>query len=246
MSRTMTSPLLVFDLDGTLIDTAPDLIDALDHALRRRGLPTYGEERARDAIGRGAKALIEQALDAEGIALDDVEVEALLADFLDHYEKNIDVRSRPYPGLEASLDALEADGWAFAVCTNKREGLSRLLLDKLGLTRRFRAICGADTFPVRKPDAGHLLGTIERAGADVTRAIMVGDSRTDLDAAANARVPFIGVPLGYTPVPMREMKPDHFIEDYRALTPAFARGVLARGLTWRHGETIDAVIATGA
>lgn len=157
-------PTIVFDLDGTLVDTAPDLINALNFVLNREGLPAVPMKSARNMIGAGARKLIERGLELDGrqVGLDDIT--RLTNDFIDHYAAHIADESRPFEGLEDALDNLSARGCRFAVCTNKLEWLSKLLLDELGLSSRFSAICGADTFGVSKPDPAILQQTVARAG----------------------------------------------------------------------------------
>ena len=151
----MSAPLLVFDLDGTLVDTAPDLIDTLNVVFAREGLPPVPYATARKLIGGGARAMIARGLEAEGRVLNPMQVERLFDDFIAHYAEHIADRSRPFPGLIEALDALAARGHRFAVCTNKLEWLSVLLLRQLDLAGRFAAICGAGH--VRHPEArsGH-------------------------------------------------------------------------------------------
>jgi phosphoglycolate phosphatase len=213
----MPSPLVVFDLDGTLIDTAPDLVDTLNLILAREALPAVPFAAARNMIGGGARMLIECGLAAEGRASTREEVDRLYRDFVAHYSDHIADRSRPFPGLEAALDQLAEAGWRFAVCTNKLEGLSVRLLDALGLTARFDAICGQDTFGVQKPHPDILLRTIERAGGAPDRAVMIGDSATDINVARAAAVPVIAVAFGYTEVPVVQLAPDRIIDHYSRL-----------------------------
>jgi phosphoglycolate phosphatase len=221
-------PLLVFDLDGTLVDTAPDLVAALNFILAREGLPPVPVESARKLIGSGARALIERGLEQEGRVVSAADVVRLTADFIDYYREHIADESRPFDGLDDALDMLAADGFRFAVCTNKLEGLSRLLLDKLAMTPRFAAICGADTFGVAKPDPTLLRETVARAGGTLSTAIMVGDSGPDIGAARRAGIPVIGVTFGYTQVPIEELKPDRLISHMRDLPAAVAEIAKAR------------------
>jgi len=216
----MFSPLVVFDLDGTLIDTAPDLVDTLNLILAREGLPPVPFATARAMIGGGARMLIERGLAADGRASGREEVDRLYRDFVAHYGEHIADRSQPFPGLEAALDQLADAGWRFAVCTNKLEGLSVRLLDALGLTGRFEAVCGQDTFKVAKPHPDILLNTIGRAGGTPERAIMVGDSANDIDAARAAGVPVIAVDFGYTEVPVTRLGPDRIIDGFPKLPAA--------------------------
>jgi phosphoglycolate phosphatase len=213
---------IVFDLDGTLIDTAPDLIDTLNLILTREGLPSMPFDQARQLIGGGARVLLERALIAEGRASAGAEMDRLYAAFIEHYAAHIADRSRPYPQLEATLDRLAAEGHRLAVCTNKLEWLSRRLLDTLNLTQRFAAICGQDTFGVMKPDPEVLRRTIRRAGGTPAAAVMVGDSGTDIDTARAAHVPVIAVDFGYTEVPIATLQPDRIISAYSALPAAIA------------------------
>jgi len=222
----MTAPLLVFDLDGTLVDSAPDLLATLNAILPRHGFNLDREPGLRDGIGHGARHLIEFALHRQNVVAAPPQLDAMHHDFLEYYEANICEETRLFPGTAALLDRFEADGWRFAVCTNKVESLSRLVLEKLGVGPRFAAVAGGDTFPTRKPDPGHLLGLIEQVGGDPDRAAMVGDSRTDLDTARSAGVPAIGVSFGYTPVPMAELRPDLLIDRFDDLQPAMVHALL--------------------
>jgi phosphoglycolate phosphatase len=211
---------IVFDLDGTLVDTAPDLIDALNFVLDREGLPAVPMHSARNLIGAGARKLIERGLEIDGRAASVADIERMTRDFIDYYAAHIADASRPFEGLESALDDLSARGCRFAVCTNKLEWLSKRLLDQLGLSARFAAICGADTFGVSKPDPAILQQTVARAGGAMSSTIMVGDAGTDIGVARRAGVPVIGVSFGYTEVPIAELKPDHLIHHMRELPGA--------------------------
>ncbi len=214
------SSLIVFDLDGTLVDTAPDLITALNHVLAREGLPPVPLASARNMIGAGARKLIERGLEAEGRAVTVDELNRMTADFIEFYAAHIADASRPFEGLEAALDDLASRGHRLAVCTNKLEWLSRRLLDALGLTGRFAAICGADTFGVSKPDPAILRQTVAKAGGALASSIMVGDSGNDIGVARRAGMPVIAVSFGYTDVPVAELKPDRVIHHMRDLVEA--------------------------
>src|ERR1044072_6282141 len=159
-------PTIVFDLDGTLIDTAPDLIGTLNRILSQHGVPAVSFDDARAMIGAGVKPLLQRALASKGLQFAPDEIDRLFEEYLKLYAAHIADRSRPFPGLEAALDALAADGCILAVCTNKLEWLSRLLTDQLDLSPPFAAICGADAFAMRKPDPEMLRLTIARAGGD--------------------------------------------------------------------------------
>jgi phosphoglycolate phosphatase len=227
----MTSaPTLVFDLDGTLVDTAPDLINALNFVLDREGLPPVPLQSARNMIGAGARKLIERGLELEGRVAGIDDISRLTADFIDYYAAHIADASRPFDGLENALDDLQALGYRFAVCTNKLEWLSKRLLDQLGLSSRFSAICGADTFGISKPDPAILQQTILRAGGQLSSSIMVGDAGPDIGVARRAGVPVIGVEFGYTDVPMADLKPDRLINHMREL-PAAVRSLAANRAT---------------
>jgi len=220
--------MLVFDLDGTLVDTAPDLISALNYVLDREGLAPVPLAKARNMIGAGARKLIERGLEVDGRAVSVADIERMTRDFIDYYAEHIADASRPFDGLEAALDDLQAQGYRFAVCTNKLEWLSKRLLDALGLSPRFAAICGADTFGVAKPDPAILQPTVARAGAQLSGAIMVGDAGPDVGVARRAGIPVIGVEFGYTDVPIAELRPDRLIghfSDLPAAVSSLARAV---------------------
>src|SRR5438105_4799181 len=211
---------VVFDLDGTLVDTAPDLINALNFVLEREGMAAVPLEAARNMIGAGARKLIERGLEIEGRTATLEDLTRLTNDFIDHYAAHIADFSQPFEGLQRALDDLEAGGYRFAVCTNKLEWLSRLLLDRLGLSGRFAAICGADTFGVSKPDPAILRQTVVRAGGHLSSTVMVGDAGPDIGVARRAGVPVIGVGFGYTDVPIADFKPDRLIHHLGELPAA--------------------------
>ncbi|WP_157015462.1 phosphoglycolate phosphatase [Mesorhizobium xinjiangense] len=217
-----STPTIVFDLDGTLVDTAADLVASLNHALTTAGYEPEPYAAMRPYVGHGARAMIERVHAARRIALPQSDLDALLAAFLDHYAKNIPSRSAPYPGALAMLDRFAERGYRLAVCTNKREALADELLGALDMAPRFAAICGADTFPFRKPDPRHLTQTVLRAGGAVECAVMVGDSRTDIDTAKAAGVPVIAVDHGYSDRHVGDFEPSAVISHFDELTPDFA------------------------
>jgi phosphoglycolate phosphatase len=219
---------VVFDLDGTLVDTAPDLIAALNFVLDREGLPPVPLHSARTMIGAGARRLIERGLELDGRNTTVADIDRLTSDFIDYYAAHIADASRPFEGLEAALDDLATRGYRFAVCTNKLEWLSKRLLDRLGLSGRFAAICGADTFGVSKPDPAILQQTVARAGGQLSSAIMVGDAGPDVGVSRRAGIPVIGVAFGYTEVPMAELKPDRLIDRMSQLGEAVESLMLSR------------------
>lgn len=224
----MPAPTIVFDLDGTLIDTAPDLVDTLNVILARHDVPPVAFGEARTMIGAGVKPLLQRALALKGIRCPPEEIDRLFKEYLEIYAEHIADRSRPFPGLESALDVLAAQGCRLAVCTNKLEWLSVRLLDQLGLTPRFAAICGQDTFTMRKPDPDMLRLTIVRAGGDTGHAVMVGDSMTDVATARAAAIPVIAVDFGYTETPPAELGADRLISHFNAL-PAAIMELLAAG-----------------
>ena len=214
--------MIVFDLDGTLVDTAPDLVAALNAILTREGMAPLPLASARNMIGGGARKMLERGLEAEGRTVTTAEMDRLTADFVAHYADHIADHSRPFDGLEAALDQLSGAGCTLAVCTNKLEWLSTRLLDKLNLSARFAAICGSDTFGISKPDPAILRQTVVRAGGQITSTIMVGDAGPDVGVARRAGVPVIGVTFGYTEVPIAQLKPDALISHMRELPGAVA------------------------
>ncbi len=214
---------IVFDLDGTLVETAPDLLGTLNHLLAREGVSPLTLEQGRSLIGQGAKALLSRGFAAAGEPLEAARLDRLFEDFIVYYLAHIADESRPFAGVIAAMDALEAAGARLAVCTNKRTDLSVALLDALGLTGRFAAIVGGDAAPAQKPDARHLLTTIDRAGGDPAKAVMIGDSISDAMAARNAGVPLVLVSFGYTDTPARDLDPDILIDHFDELPAACAR-----------------------
>lgn len=205
---------IVFDIDGTLIDTAPDLTNALNHALAVRGHAPVPRACLREAVGRGARVMIEQALRLTETRGD---ADEMLPDFLAYYEANIAEESRLFPGALAALERLSEKGARLAVCTNKRERLTRRLLQALDIEGFFTGIAGRDTFEVSKPDPRHVLGAIALTGGEPARAVMIGDSAVDIEAARGALVPSILVDFGYCPPPPDGPQPDAVIGDFDAL-----------------------------
>jgi phosphoglycolate phosphatase len=219
----MPAPLLVFDLDGTLLDTAPDLLGALNAVLAEEGLPAADRATLARRFGHGARALIVEGFRAAGAAADDNRLDRLTERFIVHYTGRIAAQTRPFPGAVEAMDRLEALGVRFAVCTNKRAGMATPLLEALGLAHRFAAIVGGDSLPTRKPDPGHLIGTVAAAGGDLAASVLVGDSDADVFAARGAGVPVIGVTFGYSPDPMDVLRPDAAIDSFAELDAALSR-----------------------
>jgi phosphoglycolate phosphatase len=218
----MIAPLLVFDLDGTLAETAPDLAATLNMILKREGLRPLPYATARSLVGGGARLMIERGLAHSGARLPDKKIDRLFQDFLDHYEAHIADASTLFPGVVEALDRFEEAGWRFAVCTNKIEHASVMLLKTLGIADRFAVICGKETFPVSKPDRRALLMTIEKAGGSHENALMVGDSKTDIETAQSAGIPVIAVDFGYADQPVAAYKPNRVISHFDDLWDAVA------------------------
>jgi len=218
----MIAPTIVYDLDGTLADTAEDLVATLNWLLARDGLKPLKVESAGSLVGAGARPLIARGFAAAGKSLDPDELEALFAAYLSHYNAHIVDRTRLYPGVEEALATLARAGWVQAVCTNKIEGSARLLIERLGVAKRFAFICGQDTFGVGKPDPTPLIKTIAASGGASNRAIMVGDSATDIKTARAAGLPVIAVDFGYSDAPVAELGPDRVISHFEELAEACA------------------------
>jgi phosphoglycolate phosphatase len=212
--------LIVFDLDGTLIDTAPDLVETLNVIFAREGFAPLPYEMARNFVGGGAKAMISRGLATHHHAPSPEKLEKLFVDFIAYYSEHIADRSQPFPGLLDALDNLAARGCRFAICTNKLEVLSLRLLDELKLSGRFLAICGQDTFGVQKPDPEILRRTVTAAGGTLDRSVMIGDSITDIRTARAAGVPVIAVNFGYSERPIAEFNPDRVIGHFSELPGA--------------------------
>jgi phosphoglycolate phosphatase len=228
----MIAPTVVFDLDGTLVDSAPDLVATLNVIFSRIGLAPVPYDAARNMVGGGARAMITRGLAAEGQTLGPAEVDRLVRDFIDYYAAHIADHSRPFPGLDAALDELAARGCRFAVCTNKLEWLAVRLLDAFALSKRFVAVCGADTFGLRKPDPELLRRTLARFGGSPDGAVMVGDSLNDIATARAAAIPVVAVDYGYTETPVGELGADRVISSLAELPPVVF-GLLGRPINAR-------------
>jgi phosphoglycolate phosphatase len=214
---------IAFDLDGTLVETAPDLVATLNATLASEGLPPVPYETARNLVGHGAKHMIEQGYAATGLALPTDLSPVLFERFIATYVAHIADTSHPFPGCLEALDALADAGAVLVVATNKRTDLAVALLDALNMTDLFAAVIGADLAPAPKPDGRHILFAIEEADGDPDMALMVGDSISDIQGAKNAGVPVIGVTFGYTDVPVSELGADVVIDQYSALVAAVSR-----------------------
>ncbi|HEX6956485.1 MAG TPA: HAD family hydrolase [Ferrovibrio sp.] len=222
----MMHKAILFDLDGTLVDTAPDLAAATDYALQSAGRPAIGLDAVRQMVGDGARALLERGFQVTGGMPSQDIFEAAVAALYVYYEDHLADTSRPFPGVVTSLANLAENGYALAVCTNKLERFSRELLQRLGLDGFFGAVVGGDTLSVRKPDPGHVRGTVEKLGEKLGKQIgwaaMVGDSAYDVNAAQAAGLPCIAVSFGYTRIPARELGADRLIDHFAELPDAIA------------------------
>ncbi len=228
MALDLDGATIVFDLDGTLIDTAPDLAAATSHALGLAGLPPVSVAELLQFVGHGSRAMLDAGLRNHGKEVSEAEVERLHTAFFDYYAANVSALSRPYEGVVDVLDTLQDGGARIAVCTNKYANLSKLLLKDLGLDARFAVIAGRDTFDEFKPAPGHLTKTILAAGGRVDRAVMVGDSEVDIATAIAAEVPSIAVTFGYTTQPIRKLGATAVIDHYSEFMGALERVLGAR------------------
>lgn len=210
----MTQKAVIFDLDGTLVDTAPDLWRAANHVLTDAGRSEVSLDQVRAFVGHGARKLIARGFEATGSPLRPQDVESLYQKFVAYYGANIARESAPFPGCVALLDRLKAEGVLLGICTNKLEGLSVKLMEALGLTRYFEAIVGPDTLGIAKPDPAPYREALRRMGAESARSLLVGDSETDILTARAAGVPVIGVTFGYTSEPLERFRPDALVNDF--------------------------------
>jgi phosphoglycolate phosphatase len=219
----MIQPTAVFDLDGTIVDTAPDLVAGLNVALALENLAPVNTDDLRSLVGGGVRVMLTRGLALRGRTVEEERFTELSRAFLAHYEVHIADHSTIYPDVVSVLDELSSEGFRLCVCTNKPERLAKLLLSTLQLDGRFGAICGADTFTARKPDPVHLLGTIAQTGGDPAHAVMVGDSVTDLNAARNAAVPCILMDWGYTDVPAADLGADAVLSSFSQVPSEISR-----------------------
>lgn len=217
-SKPLAGWTIAFDLDGTLVETAPDLVGALNVVLVEQGMTPAPMTAVRQLVGHGVRGLLTRAYAMAGLTITEARIDELRPRFIEIYRARIAEESRPYPGCLESLADLRARGAKLAVCTNKPEGLARQLLDELDMTDLFDAIIGGDTLPVQKPDPAPLLAAVARAGGDPARAIMVGDASPDVGAAKAAGMPCILFSFGYNDLPVGELGGDVVIDRYGQLT----------------------------
>ncbi|MFT3986317.1 phosphoglycolate phosphatase [Aestuariivirga sp.] len=223
----MADRVVIFDLDGTLVDTAPDLMRATNHVLAAHRRRPISLDEVRVFVGHGARALITRGFAATGGLPENFDVEPSYHEFVSFYSRHICEGSTVFPGLLPLLDRLKAEGIRLGVCTNKLEGLSVQLLAALDMTHYFGSVIGPDTLGISKPDPRPFREAVTRLGFDDPEAVMVGDSETDILTARAAGVPVLGVPFGYTPQPVASYNPDrmiaHYDEGYDALMALFVK-----------------------
>lgn len=215
--------VIVFDLDGTLVDSAPDLTRALNETLDLEGLPPVSVAKARKMVGQGARVLIERAAASSGVSFSPAHLDELTRSFIGFYRVDIASATAPYPGAPEALAKLANAGAKLAVCTNKRTDLSVQLLDALGLTARFSAIVGADATPNKKPHPDHYRAAVARAGGDVRRSVMIGDTVSDVGAAKAAGAPVILVRFGYGEDALETLGADAIAERFSEIPAMCAR-----------------------
>ncbi|MEM9124058.1 MAG: phosphoglycolate phosphatase [Pseudomonadota bacterium] len=211
---------VIFDLDGTLVHTAPDLTASLNHALAGHNLAPVEMRAIYPMLGQGARKMVERGLTYHDQPFDTALVDRLTDRFIEYYAENIAHESRPFDGCVPFLDAAHAAGLKLAVCTNKIESMASLLIRTLDLEDRFASLIGGDTLPTKKPDAAPLIAAVERAGGTMPKAVMIGDSAADIDGAKAAGLPSVAVSFGYSEVPVSELGADAVIDHYNALAAA--------------------------
>lgn len=212
--------IIVFDLDGTLVDSMRDLVPALNRTIALDDLPPIAFEDVGHFVGKGAMAMIGRAFEHYGKPVSMGRQKELLGVFLEEYEAHIADATVYFDGVTEALDILESEGWRFAICTNKFEHLARKLMAEIGGAERFAAITGGDTFELKKPDPAHIVETVKLAGGDPEKAIMVGDSNNDIDAATAAGIPSIAVNFGYSDRPVKELGASTIIFNFKELIGA--------------------------
>ena len=221
-SGELADAIIVFDLDGTLVDTAPDLMRALNQTMDLEGLPRAKLETVRGAVGQGARVLIERAAALHGVSFTAERLDALVREFIAFYSSDIARDSKLYPGVLHAMDDLAALGAKFAICTNKRTDLSLQLLDALGAGERFSTVVGADAVMQRKPHPEHYQAAVARAGGTVRRSMMIGDTVADVGAARGA------VAIAKADGACESLGADAIIDQYSQLAPVCRRLLAAR------------------
>ena len=210
---------VLFDLDGTLVDTAPDLMRAHNHVMQKFGYPTKSTEEIRNLVGKGAGAMIGRSIWGQakkefGKVNDENAKKEMVKEFIDFYGKNIINESTLINGVKEFLKWCKDNNISMAVCTNKQEHLSNDLLKKIGIYNYFEYVAGSDTFDYCKPDPRHLTSVVEILDGDIKKTIMIGDSETDANAAKAAEIPIILLKDGYTEKNIDEIYHNHLINDF--------------------------------
>lgn len=217
----MTWPTaILFDLDGTLVDSAPDIADALNLLLGEQGVEQHSLEAVTKMIGGGVPLLIERALKARGQSTEESRIDELKTRFLEIYAPRAAEKTQLFPGVLDVLEAYHGEGVQLGVCTNKPEAVTRMMLESLGLKHLFGVLIGGDTLPVKKPDPAPLLAALNHLDCDASQAVMVGDSFTDADAAGAAAILVILVTFGYTQTPVHELHNDGLVDSFTQLPEA--------------------------
>ncbi len=214
---------IIFDLDGTLVDTAPDLAAALNAVLVAEGQAPVSPSDLRHLVGHGVRAMFEHALLRSSADVSSERMANLTEQFLTHYRTNIAKSSKPFPRVPETLDRLANTGAGLGVCTNKAHDLTELLLNELSLTRHFPAVVGGGRTPYNKPDPRHVFAVMKALNGNCRRAVFVGDSVIDVQAARAAEIPVIAMSYGYTPVPARELGADAVLDDFAELPDTISR-----------------------
>lgn len=223
------SPAFIFDLDGTLVDTAPDLLNALNRLLAREGRSLIDGQKIRHLVGRGARVLIEKAFAETGSPVEGAALDQLFADYLELYAACVAVDSKPYPGVVETLTRLQSAGAKMAVLTNKPHHLAEAILPAYDLVRFFPVVYGAGKRDYMKPDPRLIDEVLADLGAGKSKAVMVGDSITDVQTAHNASIPAILLPYGYTPDPVETLGADVLVQGFAEVPAAAAALWAARG-----------------
>ncbi|MBI4725048.1 MAG: HAD-IA family hydrolase [Rhodomicrobium sp.] len=208
---------VIFDLDGTVADTAGDLIEAANAALIAEGFAPAPAEAIKKGVGYGAKAMLQSALTALGQDAGAEQMQRLTSRLVAHYEENIAVKTRLFPGFEDAAHRLRLSGAKLALCTNKREQLTLKVLSALGIGALFDAVAGGDTFPFHKPDPRHITELVRLAGGELPASIMAGDSEADIAAARAAGIPVIAAAFGYASLPAEELGADAVMSRFEEL-----------------------------
>lgn len=214
------NPVLVLDLDGTLVDSKPDLVAAINAAITSAGLSEISSSAIGETVGQGARAMITRAHEAQNQPIVEDRFEQIFVTFQDYYYNNVATYSKSYSGVQAALNKFASEGWILAVCTNKPEALAKLLLSSLDMDAQFATVCGSDTFANRKPHADHILNTIKMANGTSAGSVMVGDTATDINAAINSGIPSIAVDFGYSAVPVETLGANQVISHFDDLWDA--------------------------